>query len=169
MRKTILARAILLGSAASFIAIPAQAQTAEETTQQAADQPSAPEATAAADDEGRDTAAEAITVTGRRAALQAADDRKRRSDSIINSVVADEAGKLPDNSITEVLQRVSGVSIVRYVWNVDNGGPPIDTGNNSSFTLTGGYPAATTHIVTLTITDNYGRTSQSAPSTIAIP
>lgn len=58
--------------------------------------------------------AEAITVTGRRAALQAADDRKRRSDSIINSVVADEAGKLPDNSITEVLQRVSGVSIVRF-------------------------------------------------------
>jgi PKD repeat protein len=62
-----------------------------------------------------------------------------------------------------------GVSIVRYVWNVDNGGPPIDTGNTPSFTLTGGYPAATTHRVTLTITDNYGRTSQSTPSTIAIP
>lgn len=56
----------------------------------------------------------AIIVTGRRAALQAADVRKRKSDSIINSVVADEAGKLPDNSITEVLQRVSGVSIVRF-------------------------------------------------------
>jgi len=62
-----------------------------------------------------------------------------------------------------------GVSIVRYVWNVDNGGPPIDTGNTSSYTLTGGYAAATTHRVTLTITDNYGRTSQSTPSTIAIP
>jgi iron complex outermembrane receptor protein len=55
-----------------------------------------------------------IRVTGRRAALQAADERKRNSESIINSVVADEAGKLPDNSITEVLQRVSGVSIVRF-------------------------------------------------------
>lgn len=55
-----------------------------------------------------------IVVTGRRAALQAADDRKRNSDTIINSVVADEAGKLPDNSITEVLQRVAGVSIVRF-------------------------------------------------------
>lgn len=57
---------------------------------------------------------DAIVVTGRRAALQAADERKRKSESIINSVVADEAGKLPDNSITEVLQRVSGVSIVRF-------------------------------------------------------
>ncbi|KRC79991.1 TonB-dependent receptor [Sphingomonas sp. Root241] len=57
---------------------------------------------------------DAIVVTGRRAALQAADERKKASESIINSVVADEAGKLPDNSITEVLQRVSGVSIVRF-------------------------------------------------------
>ncbi|WP_141395779.1 TonB-dependent receptor [Sphingomonas spermidinifaciens] len=87
---------------AATIAAPAAAQTAEDT-------PGAAEQTGAEDEQ-----AEAITVTGRRAALQAADDRKRRSDSIINSVVADEAGKLPDNSITEVLQRVSGVSIVRF-------------------------------------------------------
>jgi TonB-dependent receptor len=56
----------------------------------------------------------AIVVTGRRAALQAAEQRKKNSEGIIDSVVADEAGKLPDNSITEVLQRVSGVSIVRF-------------------------------------------------------
>lgn len=62
-----------------------------------------------------------------------------------------------------------GVSIVHYVWNVDNGGPAVDTGNVPSYTLTGGYPAATSHQVTLTITDNYGRTSRSTPSTIAIP
>ena len=65
MRKTYVARAILLGSAAIF-AIPAHAQSAEETSQQAADQPPAPEATAAADDEGADTATENITVTARR-------------------------------------------------------------------------------------------------------
>lgn len=61
-----------------------------------------------------DTAGTDIVVTGRRAALQAADERKRRSETIVDSVVADEAGRLPDNSITEVLQRVSGVSIVRF-------------------------------------------------------
>ncbi|WP_315760275.1 TonB-dependent receptor [Sphingomonas sp. Y38-1Y] len=88
---------------ATFLTAPAHAQSN-------ADAPGTAEQTG---DEGGDQA-EAITITGRRAALQAADDRKRRSDSIINSVVADEAGKLPDNSITEVLQRVSGVSIVRF-------------------------------------------------------
>jgi len=55
-----------------------------------------------------------VVVTGRRAALEAADARKRRSETIIDSVVADDAGKLPDNSITEVLQRVSGVTVVRF-------------------------------------------------------
>ena len=75
----------------------------------------------AQDEESPDPAAEvteseenAIVVTGRRAALQAAEQRKKNSESIVDSVVADEAGKLPDNSITEVLQRVSGVSIVRF-------------------------------------------------------
>ncbi|WP_267414209.1 TonB-dependent receptor [Sphingomonas sp. GC_Shp_4] len=61
-----------------------------------------------------DTGGTDIVVTGRRAALEAADERKRRSETIVDSVVADDAGKLPDNSITEVLQRVSGVSIVRF-------------------------------------------------------
>jgi PKD repeat protein len=62
-----------------------------------------------------------------------------------------------------------GVTIVRHVWNVDNGGPAVDTGAVPSYTLTGGYLAASSHQVTLTITDNYGRTSRSAPSTVAIP
>ena len=66
MRKSSLVRAILLGSAATFIVSPAFAQTAEETTQQAADEPAAPEATAAADDEGPDAGVESLTVTARR-------------------------------------------------------------------------------------------------------
>ena len=67
MRRTNFARAILLGSAATFaIATPALAQTAAETTQQAADQPPAPAATTAANDEGTDTVGENITVTARR-------------------------------------------------------------------------------------------------------
>ena len=65
-------------------------------------------------DPAPDQTAGDIVVTGRRAALEAADERKRRSETIVDSVVADDAGKLPDNSITEVLQRVSGVSIVRF-------------------------------------------------------
>jgi outer membrane receptor for ferrienterochelin and colicin len=56
----------------------------------------------------------AIVVTGRRAALESAENRKKNAATIVDSVVADDAGKLPDNSITEVLQRVPGVTIVRF-------------------------------------------------------
>jgi PKD repeat protein len=62
-----------------------------------------------------------------------------------------------------------GVTIVRHIWDVDNGGPPVDTGTTSSYSLVGGYAAATSHQVTLTITDNFGRTVRSDPRTIAIP
>jgi len=55
-----------------------------------------------------------LVVTARRKALRTAIEIKKNSDTIVDSVVADEAGKLPDNSITEVLQRVSGVSISRF-------------------------------------------------------
>ena len=55
-----------------------------------------------------------ITITARRIALKNADDRKKNSESMIDSVVADEAGLLPDNSVTEVLQRVAGVTMVRF-------------------------------------------------------
>ncbi|MEP6869343.1 MAG: TonB-dependent receptor plug domain-containing protein, partial [Novosphingobium sp.] len=55
-----------------------------------------------------------IIVTARRKALADAIAIKKNADTIVDSVTADEAGKLPDNSITEVLQRVSGVSISRF-------------------------------------------------------
>ncbi len=55
-----------------------------------------------------------IVVTARRKALEAATMRKYQSDTIIDSIVADEAGKLPDTSITEVLQRIPGVTIDRF-------------------------------------------------------
>jgi iron complex outermembrane receptor protein len=57
---------------------------------------------------------EEIVVTARRQAIQSADERKKNSETIIDSVLADDAGKLPDNSITEVLQRVPGVTITRW-------------------------------------------------------
>ena len=61
-----------------------------------------------------------IIVTARRKALNDAIAIKKNADTIVDSVTADEAGKLPDNSITEVLQRVSGVSISRFTGT--NGG-----------------------------------------------
>ena len=97
---SVLALATMGGAMPAYAQI--QPQGTPDTTQEAA----GPEAATAGDGD--------IVVTGRRAALEAADERKRRSETIVDSIVADDAGKLPDNSITEVLQRVSGVSIVRF-------------------------------------------------------
>ena len=54
-----------------------------------------------------------VVVVGQRAALESAAMRKKNSDEIVDSIVADDIGKLPDKSVTEVLQRVVGVTIDR--------------------------------------------------------
>jgi iron complex outermembrane recepter protein len=54
-----------------------------------------------------------IVVTGLRESLSRAIDIKRNSIQIVDSVVADDIGKLPDANIAESLQRVTGVQIRR--------------------------------------------------------
>jgi iron complex outermembrane receptor protein len=96
-----------------FMTSAAHAQDTTSSTGQQTEQHS----TAAADVAPEATAtppATEIVVTGRRQAIENATARKRNSDTVIDSVVADEAGKLPDTSLTEVLQRVSGVTITRF-------------------------------------------------------
>ncbi len=56
---------------------------------------------------------ETVVVSGRRAALQSAQKIKQEADEIVDSVNADDIGKLPDHSVTEVLQRIVGVTIDR--------------------------------------------------------
>ena len=62
------ARAALFGTvaAAAFITTPAFAQTAQQTTQEAQQQPAEPAATTAPDPEGQDTSTGEIVVTARR-------------------------------------------------------------------------------------------------------
>ncbi|QIL90168.1 TonB-dependent receptor [Microbulbifer sp. SH-1] len=57
---------------------------------------------------------EEIQVTGQRASVLSAQDIKRDSNEIVDSIVASDIGKLPDRSITEALQRVPGVTVTRY-------------------------------------------------------
>jgi TonB-dependent receptor len=54
-----------------------------------------------------------VVVTGQRASLENAQKIKQNSDEIVDSIVAEDIGKLPDKSVTEVLQRVVGVTIDR--------------------------------------------------------
>lgn len=60
-----------------------------------------------------------IVVSGYRQSLQNAQDLKRRSDVIVDSVTAEDIGALPDRSVTEALQRIPGVSINRFAAGVD--------------------------------------------------
>jgi iron complex outermembrane receptor protein len=71
----------------------------------AADQP-APAAAAAGD-------IEEIIVTGIRAAIESAISVKKKSDTIVESISAEDIGKLPDTSIAESLARLPGVTTQR--------------------------------------------------------
>ncbi|MEP6885999.1 MAG: TonB-dependent receptor, partial [Gammaproteobacteria bacterium] len=54
-----------------------------------------------------------IVITGYRESLQSALNRKRDSIQPIESVVAEDIGKMPDQNVSESLQRLPGVSINR--------------------------------------------------------
>ena len=56
---------------------------------------------------------EEISVVGIRASLMSAVDAKKMSDSISDSIIAEEIGKSSDENIAEALSRVSGVSLDR--------------------------------------------------------
>lgn len=60
---------------------------------------------------------EEIIVSGQRASIQSAQDVKKNSTVVVDSIVAEDIGKLPDRSVTEALQRVPGVTVGRYTNN----------------------------------------------------
>lgn len=57
---------------------------------------------------------EEIVVSGQRLSIESAQDIKRNADAIVDSIVAEDIGKLPDRSISEALQRISGVAVSRF-------------------------------------------------------
>jgi TonB-dependent receptor len=56
-----------------------------------------------------------VVVTGQRKALETAQKIKQDAEEVVDSVVADDIGKLPDKSVTEVLQRIVGITIDRVM------------------------------------------------------
>ena len=56
---------------------------------------------------------EEVVVSGIRASLSRAADLKRNDKRIVDAIVAEDIGKLPDNNIAEALQRITGVSLNR--------------------------------------------------------
>ncbi len=60
-----------------------------------------------------DRTVQAVEIVGVRASLTSAQALKRERLDIVDAVVADDIDKLPDVSVTEALQRVTGVQIAR--------------------------------------------------------
>ena len=54
---------------------------------------------------------QAIVVTGQREAERAAIELKRNSDSVVESLVANDVGKLPDQNVAEAVRRLPGLSV----------------------------------------------------------
>jgi iron complex outermembrane recepter protein len=54
---------------------------------------------------------EEVVVVGLRASLEAAAAIKQNSDLVVDSIVADDIGKFPDNTTAAALQRVPGVQV----------------------------------------------------------
>lgn len=58
-------------------------------------------------------APEGVVVVGIRGSVASANNRKRTSKQIVDSIVSEDVGKLPDNNVPEALSRVTGVQIDR--------------------------------------------------------
>lgn len=92
---------ICVAALASAITVPAAAQEA---------------GTQASGSEG---ASEDVVVTGIRKNLESAQNRKRNAETVVDSITAEDIGSFPDKSVAEALQRVPGITVVRFAGTDD--------------------------------------------------
>src|SRR5258708_1906672 len=94
-----------------------------------------------------ESALDEIVVTGTRASLEHSLDIKRQTIGVVDSISAEDIGKLPDQNVAESLQRVPGVSIDR------------DQGEGRFITVRGFGPEFNTVLLNgrVLATDNVGR------------
>ncbi len=70
-------------------------------------------AAVAQDDEAVPEEVEEILVLGIRGSLASAVEQKRNSDQLVEVIIAEDIGKLPDQNLAEVLENITGVQITR--------------------------------------------------------
>ncbi len=78
-------------------------------------------------DEVKEKNTEEIVVVGTRKSLQDAIDTKKRATQILDAISAEDAGKLPDLSVTDAMQRITGVQVTSHD----------DTGDAADFQIRG--------------------------------
>jgi TonB-dependent receptor len=113
------ALAIILASVATPAAVHAQQQPTGPAPAQDRAVPQAgtagePDETVQADAQTDAPGADGdIVVTGLRQSLESAQAIKRNADQFVDSITAQDIGRLPDVNVAEALQRISGVQITR--------------------------------------------------------
>jgi iron complex outermembrane receptor protein len=108
----------LLVAAASPLALmmattPAFAQDAQPTVTGAASAAAVAQDQAAANAQDANAQQPSIVITGFRAALRTATAKKKNSETVVESVSAEDIGKLPDNGIGESIARLPGLAAQR--------------------------------------------------------
>ena len=106
----------------AFAATPALAQsdpaTPPDPAVEAQESPADPEAGSPQTDDAAATATDAegeneIVVTGLRRSLQSAQNIKRNSEQIVDAIVAEDIGKLPDVAVSDTAARIPGIQVER--------------------------------------------------------
>lgn len=91
---------------------PNPAATAQQNPAQPAQNADAPQSPSTIAGSGNPDES-AIVVTGLRRSLQSARNIKRNSDQIVDAVVAEDIGKLPDITVSDTAARIPGVEVER--------------------------------------------------------
>ncbi|MFZ3485082.1 TonB-dependent receptor [Sphingomonas sp. 3-13AW] len=104
-----------LATAAGLALSAGGSQCFAQTTDQASSTGSAPQPSPAQSAQVSAPDQSEILVTGIRASQAEEIDIKRSSDQIMDSIVAEDIGKLPDQNVAESLERVSGVQVRRGI------------------------------------------------------
>ncbi len=122
-----------------------------------------------------------VTVTGIRKGIEDAISVKRNSDSIVESISAEDIGKLPDNSIAESISRLPGLAAQRvagraqvisvrglspdFATTLLNGREIVSTGDNRSVEFDQ-YPSELLSGVTVYKTPDAGLIGQGLSGTL---
>lgn len=121
-------KTLVLCSSSMLVAVasaPAWAQTtptgsAPTEPVQTESVPNDPDAAAPQQEDAVEGEGEEIVVTGLRRSLQSAQQLKRNSDQIVDAIVAEDIGKLPDLAVSETAARIPGVQVTRRFGEADS-------------------------------------------------
>jgi TonB-dependent receptor len=110
----------MFGLCAAPAAAQGQTTTTADEGMEAQEAPADAEASPEVADSTTDASGDEIVVTGIRRSLQSAQNIRRNSEQIVDSVVAEDIGKLPDLNTAQTAARIPGVQVYRQGGEAQN-------------------------------------------------